>query len=120
VVDQVDTGGRRHSLIEEWRFCDVCFHTEPAALRPQQKTCPHCGSAAWEDVGQRRNLLKLAEVSSRTHHYRSQSGDVTDEWDQESYLLKDFIEVLPENWGGEYADEATGSLSQEGGVAFCR
>jgi DEAD/DEAH box helicase domain-containing protein len=105
VIDQVDTGGRRHSQIEEWRFCDVCSHTEPALLKPQQKTCPHCGSAGWEDVGQRRNLLKLAEVSSRDHHFRSQSGDETDEREQESYLLKDFIDVLPENWGGGYAVE---------------
>jgi DEAD/DEAH box helicase domain-containing protein len=27
VIDQVETGGRSNSQIEEWRFCDVCSHT---------------------------------------------------------------------------------------------
>ena len=105
VIDQVDTGGRRHSQVEAWRFCDVCSHTEPYALQIDRKTCPHCGSAVWEDVGQRRNLLRLVEVSSRAHNLRSQSGDETDEREQESYVLKDFIDVAPENWAGGYADK---------------
>jgi DEAD/DEAH box helicase domain-containing protein len=104
VVDQVDTGGRLNSSIEEWRFCDVCSFMELASLHPLQKTCPHCGSATWQDIGQKRKILRLKEVSARSHHYRSQSGDETDEREQEVYLLRAFISANQESWGGGYAD----------------
>ena len=34
VIDQVETGGRSNSQVEEWRFCDVCSHMEPGRPGP--------------------------------------------------------------------------------------
>ena len=59
VIDQVETGGRSNSQIEEWRFCDVCSHMEREAEAQNKVTCPNCGSPGWADVGQKRSLLKL-------------------------------------------------------------
>jgi DEAD/DEAH box helicase domain-containing protein len=105
VVDQVETGGRGNSQIEEWRFCNVCSHTEREAEVKTKATCPHCGSPGWADVGQRRNLLKLTQVSARSDHLRSRTSDESDERERKKYLLKDFIDIRPENWGGGQADE---------------
>ena len=38
-----------------------------AGRRGSQKvTCPGCGSPGWADVGQKRSLLKLTQVSARS------------------------------------------------------
>ncbi len=111
VIDQVETGGRSNSQIEEWRFCDVCSHMERDAQAQSQVTCPNCGSPGWADLGQRRSLLRLTQVSARSDHLRSQTSDDTDERERRRYLLKDFIDIRPENWGGGLAD-------QEGSFGF--
>jgi DEAD/DEAH box helicase domain-containing protein len=104
VIDQVETGGRNNSQIEEWRFCNVCSHMEPEIQAKNKVTCPHCGSPAWADVGQKRGLLLLKQVSARSDYLRSQTSDESDERERKGYLLKDFIDILSENWGGGQAD----------------
>ncbi len=111
VIDQVETGGRSNSQIEEWRFCDVCSHMGRDAQAQSQVTCPNCGSPGWADLGQKRSLLKLTQVSARSDHLRSQTSDDTDERERRRYLLKDFIDIQPDNWGGGLAD-------QEGSFGF--
>ena len=76
-----------------------------------QAACPNCGSPGWADLGQKRSLLKLTQVSARSDHLRSQTSDDTDERERRRYLLKDFIDIQPENWGGGQAD-------QEGSFGF--
>ena len=104
VIDQVETGGRNNSQIEEWRFCNVCSHMEPEIQAKNKITCPHCGSPAWADVGQQRGLLRLKQVSARSDYLRSQTSDESDERERKGYLLKDFIDIQAENWGGGQAD----------------
>src|SRR5262249_11147242 len=60
---------------------------------------------------QKRSLLKLTQVSARSDHLRSQTSDDTDERERRRYLLKDFIDIQPGNWGGGQAD-------QEGSFGF--
>ena len=103
-IDQVETGGRSNSQVEEWRFCDVCSHMERETEAQNKVTCPNCGSPGWADVGQKRSLLKLLQVSARSDHLRSQTSDDSDERERRTYLLKDFIDIRPENWGGGQAD----------------
>ena len=104
MIDQVETGGRNHSLFEEWIFCDRCAHMEIVSNGDGYKTCPSCGSAGWVDVGQRRKLLLMSQVSARTQDHRSQTADESDDRARQSYILKDFIDVREENWGGAFAD----------------
>lgn len=104
VVDQVETGGRNNSEMEEWRFCNVCSHMEPELKGKEKATCPGCGSSGWSDIGQKRTLLKMKQVSARSNFVASQTADDSDERDRKSYLLKDFIDINPENWGGGQAD----------------
>lgn len=106
VIDQIDTGGRSHSLVEEWRFCDVCSHMELASIHADASTCPVCGSNGWADAGQKRKLLKLQRVSSKANHYRSQTTDDRDDRERKRFLLHDFFDVRAENLGGGYADFA--------------
>jgi DEAD/DEAH box helicase domain-containing protein len=103
-IDQVETGGRGNSKVEEWRFCDVCTHMERETEAQGKVTCPNCGSPGWADVGQKRSLLKLLQVSARSDHLRSQTSDDSDERERKTYVLKDFIDIRPENWGGGQAD----------------
>ena len=75
--------------------------------RPRQRTKQPVHIAAvpgWADVGQRRNLLKLVQVSARSDNLCSRTSDDSDERDRKIYLLKDFIDIQPDNWGGGYAD----------------
>ena len=86
-------GGATFHRSKKWRFCDVCRHVEPEHTGRNYKTCPHCGSTGWEDVGQKRALLRLTKVSSRSHNLSSQTDDNSDEREQRTYLLKDFIDI---------------------------
>jgi DEAD/DEAH box helicase domain-containing protein len=111
VIDQVETGGRSNSQIEEWRFCNLCSHMERDAESQGQVTCPNCGSSGWADLGQKRSLLKLIQVSARSDYLRSQTYDDSDERERRTYLLKDFIDIRLENCYGGLAD-------QEGSFGF--
>lgn len=103
-VDQVDTGGRAQSLLEDWQFCNVCHRLERVTAEEQYKTCPNCGSAGWEDVGQKHILLPLRQVSARSSDFESRTSDESDEREMKTYILNDFIDIRPENWGGGYAN----------------
>jgi len=104
-VDQVETGGSKNqSKIDEWQFCDECSHTELVSANAYRKTCPVCGSAGWSDLGQRHNMLKMAQVSAREWHLTSLTADESDEREMESYLLMDFFDVRQENWGGGFVN----------------
>ena len=50
-------------------------------------------------------------MSARSDHLRSRTSDDSDERDRKTYLLKDFIDIRPDNWGGGQAD-------QEGSFGF--
>ena len=105
VIDQVDTGGRSHSTLEDWQFCNICHHMERVRPDSEQKTCPKCGSPGWEDVGQKHILLPLRQVSARTSDYESRTSDDSDDREMKTYVLKDFISIQPENWGGGHANK---------------
>jgi len=104
VIDQVDTGGRSQSQLEDWQFCDVCHCVARVSLDTGQKTCPNCGSPGWEDVGQKHILLPLQQVSARTSDYESRTSDDSDDREMKTFLLKDFIDIQSVNWGGGHAN----------------
>jgi DEAD/DEAH box helicase domain-containing protein len=105
-IDQVDTGGRAHSQLEDWQFCNTCHNVALVVQGSERKTCSHCGSTGWEDVGQKRVMLELRQVSARTSDFESRTSDDTDDREIQTYILKDFIEIRPENWGGGHANKS--------------
>ena len=61
VVDQVETGGRGNSQIEEWRFCNICSHTEREAEVESHGDMP---SLRQSRLGRRWAEAKFTEVDS--------------------------------------------------------
>ena len=105
LVDQVDTGGTQKSKITEWRLCPECSHLEVAALGDAREECPRCASPGYKDVGQRRSLLRLEKVSARVENNASKTLDDSDDREQTQYVLRDYIDVQPDSYGGAFVNE---------------
>lgn len=75
-IDQIDV---RTSEPVEWRLCPNCNHAEPASSLHNLVACPACGSNAWGDQGQVRQMLKVRTVYSNTQYESSRIGDESDD-----------------------------------------
>jgi DEAD/DEAH box helicase domain-containing protein len=83
------------SAIASFRFCRSCQHVEEArddATPPD--TCPACGEAGWNDVGQRKDLLALRETYSVMSHRDASLSDATEERERERYVTLTLFEPL--------------------------
>jgi DEAD/DEAH box helicase domain-containing protein len=75
-IDQVDVDTAE---IETWRFCDACTHCSPVSVDDAASDCPSCGSPAWGEESQRRQLLRLQQVFARTSDRDSRIRDDREE-----------------------------------------
>ncbi|NOY93750.1 MAG: DEAD/DEAH box helicase [Deltaproteobacteria bacterium] len=75
-IDQVDVAT---SSLETWRFCDQCSHCVSVDLEDPNKDCPSCGSAAWGEESQKRQLLRLSQVFANTSDRASRIRDDQEE-----------------------------------------
>lgn len=58
-IDQVDLTTAQSAL---WRLCPNCSHAQLETAGRNTAACPQCGSPAWADSGQVRNMLKVQMV----------------------------------------------------------
>lgn len=58
-VDQVELGKKE---LKRWRFCPNCQYSAPEDPVERSTACPRCGSPAWRESSQARDVLPLRTV----------------------------------------------------------
>lgn len=80
-IDQVDLTSAQTA---KWRLCPNCSHAQIEEAGKNTACCPQCGSPAWADAGQVRNMLKVQMVYSNMDYTKSL---ITDESDDRSNIF---------------------------------
>lgn len=75
-IDQVDLNSAE---LVPWRLCPNCSYAEIEETGKHVSACPRCGSAAWADSGQVRNMLHVQMVYSNMDYKKSLISDDNDD-----------------------------------------
>ncbi len=94
VIDQVDV---KLTEPELWRLCPSCSHAELEVKDKNTAQCPRCGSPAWTDSGQVRQMLKIRMVYSNDEYVKSRSGDENDEREQKYFFKQMLVDIESED-----------------------
>ena len=89
-IDQVDVSTTK---TEKWRLCPTCSHAELYITGQNTSCCPRCQSAAWADVGQIRNLLKVQTVFSTSDYNKNLIDDGSDDRSNIFYKKQLLVDV---------------------------
>ncbi len=89
-IDQVDLASV-HSA--RWRLCPNCSHAELEEAGKNRSSCPRCGSPAWADAGQVKNMLKVQMVYSNMDYTRSLISDESDDRANVFYCKQLLVDV---------------------------
>ena len=93
-IDQVDLTTAQAA---KWRLCPNCSHAELEEAGKHVASCPNCGSTAWADAGQVRNMLKVQMVYSNADYTKSLIGDETDDRSNIFYCKQLLVDVDEEH-----------------------
>ena len=94
VINQVDMTTAQP---ERWRLCPNCSHAALEETANSLSACPSCGSTAWADFGQVRDMYKVKMVYSNMDYRKSLIGDESDERSQPFYFKQMLIDVDEEH-----------------------
>ena len=117
-IDQVDLTSAQSA---KWRLCPNCSHAQIEEAGKNTASCPRCGSPAWADAGQVRNMLKVQMVYSNTDYTKSLISDESDDRSTMFYSKQLLVDVDEErdiasayemdneeiNFGYEFVKKAT-------------
>ncbi len=93
-IDQVDLVSAQAA---KWRLCPNCSHAQLEESGKYTKSCPRCGSPAWADIGQLRNMLKVQMVYSSMDDTKSRISDDSDDRSHVFYCRQLLVDVDEEN-----------------------
>ena len=89
-IDQVDLTTAQSAL---WRLCPNCSHAQLETAGRNTAACPQCGSPAWADSGQMRNMLKVQMVYSNMDYAKSLISDESDDRSNIFYCKQLLVDV---------------------------
>ena len=89
-IDQVDLTSAQSA---KWRLCPNCSHAQIEEAGKNTACCPHCGSPAWADAGQVRNMLKVQMVYSNMDYTKSLISDESDDRSTMFYCKQLLVDV---------------------------
>jgi DEAD/DEAH box helicase domain-containing protein len=89
-IDQVDLITAQSAL---WRLCPNCCHAQLEEVGKAVASCPQCGTVAWADAGQVRNMLKVKMVYSNMDYTKSFIGDETEDRSSRFYCKQMLVDV---------------------------
>ena len=75
-IDQIDMATAQTA---PWRLCPNCSHAQIEEAGKNTACCPQCGSPAWADAGQVRDMLKVQMVYSNMDYKKSTFGDESED-----------------------------------------
>lgn len=89
-IDQVDLTTTQAA---RWRLCPNCSHAQMEETGKNMSACPRCGSPAWADAGQVRNMLKVQMVYSNMDYTKSLINDESDDRSNVFYCKQLLVDV---------------------------
>ena len=89
-IDQVDLTSAQSA---KWRLCPNCSHAQIEETGKNVACCPRCGSPAWADAGQVRNMLKVQMVYSNMDYTKSLISDESDDRSNVFYCKQLLVDV---------------------------
>ena len=89
-IDQVDLTTAQSA---RWRLCPNCSHAQIEETGKYTAVCPQCGSPAWADAGQVRNMLKVQMVYSNMDYTKSLISDDSDDRSNTFYCKQLLVDV---------------------------
>ncbi len=93
-IDQVDLTSAQSA---RWRLCPNCSHGQIEETGKDTACCPRCGSPAWADTGQVRNMLKVQMVYSNSDYSKSLISDDSDDRSNVFYCRQLLVDVDEDN-----------------------
>ena len=93
-IDQVDLTSAQTA---KWRLCPNCSHAQLEEAGKNTAACPQCGSPAWADAGQVRNMLKVQMVYSNMDDTKSRISDDSDDRANIFYCKEMLVDVDEEH-----------------------
>ncbi len=93
-IDQIDMTTAQTA---PWRLCPNCSHAQIEEAGRNTACCPQCGSPAWADAGQVRNMLKVQMVYSNMDYTKSSIGDESDDRTAVFYKKQLLVDVDEEH-----------------------
>ena len=93
-IDQVDLTSAQSA---KWRLCPNCSHAQIEEAGRNTACCPQCGSPAWADAGQVRNMLKVQMVYSNMDYTKSLISDESDDRSTAFYCKQLLVDVDEEH-----------------------
>jgi DEAD/DEAH box helicase domain-containing protein len=91
-IDQLDVGGKTHSLIEDWRVCRACGYLSRENKETQVKGCPRCADLQWNDRGSHTQMLKLHRAIAFDDAHSSQIGDEAEDRQKKYFKVRSFFD----------------------------
>lgn len=89
-IDQVDLTTAQSA---RWRLCPNCSHAQIEETGKNTSCCPQCGSSAWADSGQVRNMLKVQMVYSNMDYTKSLISDESEDRSHIFYCKQLLVDV---------------------------
>ena len=89
-IDQVDLTSAQSA---KWRLCPNCSHAQIEEAGKDTACCPQCGTPAWADAGQVRNMLKVQMVYSNMDYTKSLISDESDDRSNVFYCKQLLVDV---------------------------
>lgn len=89
-IDQVDLTSAQSA---KWRLCPNCSYAQIEEAGRNSACCPRCGSPAWADAGQVKNMLKVQMVYSNTDYTKSMISDESDDRSNVFYCKQLLVDV---------------------------
>lgn len=90
IIDQVDLTSAQSA---KWRLCPNCAYAQIEEAGKNTACCPQCGSPAWADAGQVRNMLKVQMVYSNMDYTKSLISDESDDRSNVFYCKQLLVDV---------------------------
>lgn len=95
-IDEIDLGTKQQSLVETWRVCAQCNHSQRLLDDSAgAASCPRCGDVRWADAGQRCQLVPFRRSRSLASRLEAATADDGDERHRAVYHTLDLIDVDP-------------------------
>ncbi|QDU69651.1 DEAD/DEAH box helicase [Engelhardtia mirabilis] len=105
-IDEIDVGGKNRSLLERWRLCASCHHSERVEDdAPPAGACPACRDLAWADQGRVRTLVRFRRSRSLANLAEVVTADDSDDRDEAFYETFGLIDVEQRHLHGAVAVE---------------
>lgn len=83
-VDQINMS---MSKLEWWRMCPNCSHMENVEQGGDHHTgCPKCESAAWQEIGQKRQLLRFRQAIANSDDTKVRIDDSAEDREPRFYV----------------------------------